>query len=244
MKLTIVLLLVTLGLVCSAYAAPTDVQEQLYSILRPGSSSIQDYNDDDADAQFLSALLPITKSLAMPLLTDLASNLFEKVDKRISIQDNDEDDTATQTEALLKSLKDEAEIEGNANVKKVGKKVGERVANRVINNLVDRGVDHVINRGFEYFNNRGGKKGGENKGSNNNNKGGNRGGSNGNGSDRKAKAQMFSFIKRWLKWIRNKLCGRSTTLELTGSTEAPAILQNFDNEAEIESLAKLLTKLE
>ena len=239
MKLTTVLL-VTLGLVCSAYAAPTDVQEQLYSLLHPGSSSIQDYNDDDADAQFLSALLPITKSLAMPLLTDLASNLFEKVDKRISIQDIDEDDTATQTEALLKSLKDEAEIEGNANGKKVVKKVGEKVADRVIDNLVNRGVDHVMNRGFEYFNNRGG----ENRGSNNNSNGGNRGGSNGNGSDRKAKAQMFSSIKRWLKWIRNKLCGRSTRLEPTGSTEGHAVLQNFDSEAEIENLAKLLTKLE
>ena len=107
MKITTVLLLVTLGLVCSAYAAPLTVQEQIYTLLRPEAAivqdndvkaqlfgtrrgrarwrargiplitktglrptSIQDYDDSDAKAQFL---LP-----PLPLLPLLLNNPFQE----------------------------------------------------------------------------------------------------------------------------------------------------------------------
>ena len=92
-------LLVSLGLVCSAYTAPIDVEEQIFTYLRPSSSiqdnevkkqidthlrpvSIQDYNNDNAEAQVLPAALV------------LGSKFWQLVNKlkarKPSIQDDDD----------------------------------------------------------------------------------------------------------------------------------------------------------
>ena len=78
--------------------------------------------------------------------------------------------------------------------------------------------------------------------------------SEGVGDDEVAKAQVFDSVKRRIKWIRNKLKSLlhggsktpepETEPEQSDTTEAPALKQSYENEAEIEILAKLLADLE
>ena len=110
MKITAVLLLVTLSLVCSAYAAPVDVQKQIYSLLRP-TTSIQDLE---------SSLIPLEVIAA--LLFPLEYGLLRK------FQGKNNDDT--NIEALLQSLQDETDMEEFGSlIRKLGKgavKVGKK----------------------------------------------------------------------------------------------------------------------
>ena len=234
MKITTVLFLVTLGLVCSAYAAPLAVHEQPDSLIRSASSSIQDYNDDNADAQFFLAQCPIAGSLAMPLVTNLASNLLDKVAKEISIQDDDDADHATLFEALLKSLKDEAEVEGNIRTNmgtRITRKILKEMAgdylgkkekqlrNKIIFgnqnnqggsniwNLEERRMSDKVKNYFQnrYNNVRDGIHIKRELFSDDELQDGNRRSNRNNDCNRKVKAQMFGFIKHWLQRIRNKL---------------------------------------
>ena len=67
MKITITLLLITLGLVCSAYAAPAPTKAEIQQwwqkfaqaileILGPLGGEAQDYGDNDNDAQIEAVL--------------------------------------------------------------------------------------------------------------------------------------------------------------------------------------------
>ena len=112
MKITTVLLLVTLGLVCSAYAAPIDVQDQIYTLLCPRSSAVHNY--DDARAQVIPAVLllasklwPLIKQAAekikkfrspsLQVEDDMQEQLFTFLRPRTtSVQDSDNDDVKTQ----------------------------------------------------------------------------------------------------------------------------------------------------
>ena len=162
MKITTVLLLVTLGLVCSAYAAPIDVQEQIYSLLH-SASSIQDYDDDYADTQVIGLLA----SIGLPILAELGMEAGRKVLKKVAskvprptIQDDDDEDD-DEIEKLLQSLQDEADAEGFgktigklgkgavkvgkkygprglSKVKKYGKKFGERYGEQILDSLIGR----------------------------------------------------------------------------------------------------------
>ena len=95
MKITTVLILVTLGLVCSAYAAPIDVQKQIYSLLRPASSSVQNY--DDADAQVVSAIVILVSKI-----WSLIKKAVEKIKKTKNPYDGDNNDVQEQIYSLLR----------------------------------------------------------------------------------------------------------------------------------------------
>ena len=97
MKITTVLLLITLGLVCSAYAAPIDVQKQIYSLLRPASSSVQNY--DDADAQVVPAIVILVSKI-----WSLIKKAVEKIKKTENPYDGDNSDAQEQIYTHLRPI--------------------------------------------------------------------------------------------------------------------------------------------
>ena len=116
MKITIALLLITLGLVCSAYAAPANAEAQLFKNLRQrirnricGTSTALEptKGGEDAEAQFWGALLNDALKLA-PHGMYVHGN-GEAREAQDYEDDSNEGDSA-QIEAMLQSL-DKAEVE-------------------------------------------------------------------------------------------------------------------------------------
>ena len=113
MKITIVLLLITLGLVCSAYAAPTDAEAQLFGfgLLKKLGSKLKEKLKNricgSSPVQTPAILQDEDEDLAD--IESIMQSLAEAQDGNDEDDADDGDDA--QIEALLQSYEEQAQIE-------------------------------------------------------------------------------------------------------------------------------------
>ena len=108
MKITIALLLITLGLVCSAYAAPASTK---------------------AEIQLLGTLFKHVAKSIPHVIGAIGGGEAQDYD------DDDDNENGAQIEAVMQRLKDQAELQGFMDFMKKAGKLGMKVAPHVIGAL-------------------------------------------------------------------------------------------------------------